>query len=376
VDPDLAFAGIARQAELLRANEISSRELTRLYLDRIERFDRDLNAFRVVLGERALAEAEDADRRLAGGEEGALLGVPLALKDTDDLAGELTTLGTGAYKEPAIADAELVRRLREAGVVIIGKTNMPELAICGFTESTTWGATRNPWALDRTPGGSSGGSGVAVAAGLVAAASGSDGAGSIRIPAAFCGLVGLKPQRGRVPLSPGSEHWYGLTVNGCLTRSVLDTALYLDAVTAGPQGPGSPPTPERPYAEQARISPGRLRIAISAKPLRELAPPIVRDEVLAGLDDAAELLRSLGHGLASENPSYGLAANHITTRYLGRDPRRRRDRPASRAARAPDARLRPSWRPLPKVGDRAGAARAGRRRRSNQSDLRSLRRAG
>lgn len=291
MDPDLAFAGIARQAELLRAGEISSRALTGLYLDRIERFHQDLNAFRVVLADRALAEAEEADRRLAGREEGALLGVPLALKDTDDLAGEVTTIGTGAYDEPAIADAETVRRLRQAGAVIIGKTNLPELAICGFTESQTWGTTRNPWALDRTPGGSSGGSGAAVAAGLVGAASASDGAGSIRIPAAFCGLVGLKPQRGRVPLSPASEHWYGLTVNGSLTRSVLDTALYLDVVTAGPPQPGSPPPPERPYAEQARTSPGRLRIAISSKPVRELAPPIVRYDVLAGLDDAAELLR-------------------------------------------------------------------------------------
>jgi amidase len=316
VDADLAFAGIARQAELLRAGKISSRELTGLSLDRIERFHRDLNAFRVVLAERAVAEAEDADRRLAGEEEGALLGVPLALKDTDDLAGELTTLGTGAYDEPASADAETVRRLRQAGAVVIGKTNLPELAIYGFTESVTWGTTRNPWALDRTPGGSSGGSGAAVAAGLVGAASGSDGAGSIRIPAAFCGLVGLKPQRGRVPLSPASEHWYGLTVNGCVSRSVLDSALYLDVVTDGPPKLGSPPPPERPYAEQARIPPGRLRIAISAKPVRELAPAIVRDEVLAALDDAAELLRSLGHGVARENPSYGLAGNHITTRYM------------------------------------------------------------
>jgi amidase len=316
VDADIAFAGIARQAELLRAGEISSSELTRLYLSRIERFDRDLNAFTVVVAERALGEAEDADRRLAAGEDGALLGVPLALKDTVDLAGEVTTLGTGAYDEPAVGDAELARRLRRAGAVIIGKLTLPELAIHGFTESKTWGVTRNPWALDRTPGGSSGGSGAAVAAGLIGVASASDGAGSIRIPAAFCGLVGLKPQRGRVPMSPASEHWYGMSVNGCVSRSVLDTGLFLDVVTRGPGEPGSPPPPERPYAEQARTPPERLRVAISSKPLRELAPPIVRDEVLAAVDDAAELLRSLGHGVARESPSYGLAANHVTTRYL------------------------------------------------------------
>jgi amidase len=312
---DLGFAGIARQRELLRAREASSRELVELYLARIERIDGALNAFRAVLAERALTEADDADRRLANGDEGALLGVPLALKDELDLAGEVTAFGTGVYDEPATGDAEVVRRLRHAGAVIIGKTNLPELAIYGFTDSKTWGITRNPWDLQRTPGGSSGGSGAAVAAGLIGAASASDGAGSIRIPAACCGLFGLKPQAGRVPSAPATNDWYGMSVNGCLTRSVLDSALFLDALIEGPAGPGSPPAPDQPFAAAAQRTPGRLRVAFSAKPARTLGRPIVAAEVKAALADAAALIGALGHEVAWEDPAYGGAGNRVAARY-------------------------------------------------------------
>src|SRR5262245_10410643 len=138
---DLAYAGIARQAELVRDGEVSSRELTELYLERIERIDPELNAFRVTWPERALEEADSADGRAAG--DGAPLhGVPIAIKDVSDVAGDVTAFGTGAYDEPAAADSEIVRRLRDAGAVLIGKTTTPELAICGFTESKTWGVTR------------------------------------------------------------------------------------------------------------------------------------------------------------------------------------------------------------------------------------------
>jgi amidase len=216
VDEGLAFAGIARQAELLRRREVSSRELTELYLDRIERLEPQLNAFRVVFAEQALAQAADADRRLgAGGDDGAaLLGVPLALKDTEPVAGQVTAYGTDAFDRPAERDGELTRRLREAGAIFLGKTNLPELAICAFTEGRAFGTTRNPWNPGLTTGGSSGGSGAAVAAGLCAGASASDGAGSIRYPAAFCNVFGLKPQRGRVPLAPDVDHWHGLSVKG------------------------------------------------------------------------------------------------------------------------------------------------------------------
>jgi amidase len=315
-DDAVAFAGIARHAEMLRAREVSSRELTELYLARIERLEPQLNAFRVVLAEKALEQADAADKKLAGGGEGALLGVPLALKDTVDLAGELTCFGTGGFDEPATSDAEMVQRLREAGAVFVGKTNLPELAIFGFTESKTWGITRNPWNLDRTPGGSSGGSGAAVAAGLIGAATASDGAGSIRIPAANCGLFGLKPQYARVPLAPYADHWVGLSVNGCLTRSVLDSALFLDIVGAGGGDPGGPPPPERPFVESAKTPPGQLRIATSHKAMRAAVPPIVRDEVKRAVDQTGELLRSLGHRVHRDDPAMRSSGNNLTIRYL------------------------------------------------------------
>ena len=167
---DLAFAGIARQAELIAAGEISSRELVQLYLDRIERHDKRLNAYKTVFAERALMEADQADARRRIGSPAAqrpLLGVPIAIKDDTDVAGEVTSFGTRAAERPASADQEVVRRLREAGAVILGKTNVPELTLWPFTETPTFGITRNPWNLEHTPGGSSGGSGAAVAAGLV-----------------------------------------------------------------------------------------------------------------------------------------------------------------------------------------------------------------
>jgi amidase len=257
---ELAFAGAARQADMVRRGEVSSLELVELYLARIERLEPELNAFRTVMAERALADARQADARRGAGDERPLLGVPIAVKDTEDVAGELTTWGTAAHGGPAERDNDLVARLRAAGAVILGKTNLPELAIMGSTEGPAFGVTRNPWNTDRTPGGSSGGSGAAVAAGLCAAATGSDGAGSIRIPAACCGLVGLKPQRERVPLGELAGHWYGMSVAGFLTRTVADTALLLDVAA------------QQRLAEAAQQEPGQLRIALSFKAaLRPLA---------------------------------------------------------------------------------------------------------
>ncbi|MDX6627062.1 MAG: amidase [Solirubrobacterales bacterium] len=313
---EIAFAGAARQAEMIRNGDISPTELVRLYLGRIERLDPQLNAFRVVFAERALLEAEQAEARLKGGEERPLLGVPIAIKDETDVAGEINTHGTDAFTEPARADSEMVRRLREAGAIIIGLTLLPELAICGFTESATYGVTRNPWDLQRSPAGSSGGSGAAVAAGLVPIASAGDGGGSIRLPAASCGLFGLKPQRGRVSLAPELEGWRGLSVMGCLSRTVLDTALWLDVVSGGSQEPGAPPPPERPFVESAQTPPGKLRVATSTLAPRAVAPPIVSDVVKDAVTGVGELLASLGHEVSRRDPDWGGVGNNITTRFL------------------------------------------------------------
>jgi amidase len=313
---ELAFAGAARQAEMVRAGEVSPTELVQQHLDRIERLDPQLNAFRVVLDERALAEAQQAEARLRAGEERPLLGVPIALKDSADLAGELTTHGTDAFPEPAKTDSEMVRRLREAGAIVVGKTNLPELAIFGFTESATWGVTRNPWDPQHGAGGSSGGSASAVAAGLVPLASGSDGAGSIRIPAASCGVFGLKPSRGRISLLPDLEHWNGMSVNGCLSRTVLDTALYLDVTSGNSPESGAAPPPDRPFAESAKSPPAKLRIAYSTKPMRGIAPPIVSDAVKGAVAETADLLRSLGHEVGERDPDWGMIGNQVSARYL------------------------------------------------------------
>jgi amidase len=306
VSDELAFAGVGRQAELVRSGQVSPRELVELYLERIEGLDPQLNAYRVVMAERALEEADRAEQRRAHGEDLPLLGVPLAIKDEMDVAGEVTAHGSDAYGDPASEDSEIVRRLRAAGAIPIGKTNVPELEICGFTESERWGVTRNPWDPGRTPGGSSGGTGAAVAAGLAAAGTASDGAGSIRIPAANCGLFGLKPQRGRISLAPAKSMWNGYSVFGFNTRTVIDTALLLD-VAAGP-APGdiaAPPPPRAPYLEAARSSPPKLRVAVSTRSLVPLAP--IDAGTRQGLEDTAELLRALGHEVSRRNPSYSLS---------------------------------------------------------------------
>lgn len=315
---ELAFAGIHRQAEALRAGEVSSADLVSMYLERIERLGHRLNAFRVVLGERALAEAAEADRRIAAGESAPLLGVPIALKDNVDVAGEITTNGTAAWDEAASADAAMYRRLREAGAVLVGKTTLPELAIWPFTETDAWGITRNPWNTGHSSGGSSGGSAAAVAAGLVGIASASDGGGSIRIPAAHCGLFGLKPQRGRISLQPDADHWLGLSVTGCVSRRVIDTALWLD-VTAGAEAGDAhtPPVPQRPYVEVAATVPGPLRVAVTVDVPRPAAPPIVTDEVKGGVERIGGLLAGLGHTVVERDLDWGGLGNDITPRYLG-----------------------------------------------------------
>lgn len=300
---DLAFAGAARQTELLRSGEVSPRDLVETCLRRIERIDPDLNAFRKVLAERALVEADQAAARLRAGDERPLLGVPVAVKDDIGIAGEARTDGTNAYGEPERADWEVVRLLRAAGAVLIGITNVPELTIWPFTETPTFGITRNPWDPQRTPGGSSGGSGAAVAAGLVPLATGSDGGGSIRIPAAFCGLAGLKPQRDRIKYLPTGPHWHGLSVVGGLGRTVADAALFYEAVTG------------LPWREVAARDPERLRVAVSFE-----VPPGIVAKVEPGIrratEEMAETIRSLGHEVVERDPDYGRTGMHWSMRWL------------------------------------------------------------
>jgi len=314
---DLAFAGIHTQAKLLRGREVSSRELVDLYLDRISIHDPTINAFREVFADQAREAAEAADERIAAGEDPPLLGVPVAFKDEVGIEGHVAGHGTNAFDVPATSDDQHVTRLKAAGAIIIGVTNLPDLAICGFTETEANGITRNPWGPGHTPGGSSGGSAAAVAAGLIGAASGSDGAGSIRIPAANCGGFGLKPQRGRISLSPEPEHWNGLSAAGCLTRRVVDTALWLDVAHGNVAGDAHAPTPPtRSFVAAASTRPDRLRFAISTAAPRALAPPLHSDEVEEAVRGLGPVLTDLGHEVIDRDPRYGTVGNSVVPRYL------------------------------------------------------------
>lgn len=298
-------AGLADGAHALAQGLTTSVEQVSAALRRIEASQDALNAFRHLRAEAALTEAAEADRRLAAGERLPLLGVPVAVKDDTDVAGMPTYFGCGGDLPPATADSEAVRRLRAAGAVIVGKTNSCELGQWPFTEGSAFGVTRNPWNTAYTPGGSSGGSAAAVAAGLVPAALGSDGAGSVRIPAAWTHLVGIKPQRGRISVHPQSDAFQGLTVNGPLARTVADAALLLDAVAGShPEDPHRPPPVHASAA--ARRDPGRLRIALAWRPPLTLTGSAPHPDVRRAVTDLAETLARLGHDVEEARPHYGL----------------------------------------------------------------------
>ncbi|WP_432136716.1 MULTISPECIES: amidase [unclassified Streptomyces] len=301
--PDRA-AGLAETARALAEGEVSARTLVEQALTRIEATQGTLNAFRVVRAEAALAEADAADRELARGVRRPLLGVPVAVKDDMDVAGEPTAFGCAGPHAPVAEDGEAVRRLRAAGAVIVGKTNTCEFGQWPVTEGSAFGATRNPWHLGHTPGGSSGGSAAAVAAGLVPAALGSDGAGSVRIPAAWTHLVGVKPQRGRVSTWPRGESFQGITVNGTLARTVADAALLLDAAAGNHAR-----DPHRPPAVDASAAvgrdPGRLRIALALRPPFTALPARPDPEVRARVVELAERLAGAGHFVEEADPPYG-----------------------------------------------------------------------
>lgn len=321
---------------MLADGELTAPELLEIYLERIARLDSQLRCYRVVLTDSARDEAYLAQDRLDAGERLPLLGVPIAIKDDVDVAGEVTTYGSGGHRPAVNADAEVVRRLRAAGAVIIGKTNTPELMMMPYTESLTFGATRNPWNPRRSPGGSSGGSAAAVAAGLAPLALGSDGGGSIRIPSTWCGVFGLKPQRDRVSLEPHDDAWYGLSVNGPIARTVADAALFLDVTS-------TVPGPEGEFVAAAARNPGRLRIALSTKVPTPL-PVRVGQHQLTAVQHAGALLRELGHDVVIRDPEYppALYANYLP-RYL-------RGISDDADAQAHPERLEPRTRTLARLG--------------------------
>ncbi|WP_053846157.1 amidase [Streptomyces sp. NRRL B-24085] len=297
-------AGLRETARVLAEGTITSAALVEQTLARIHDSQGTLNAFRIVRAEAALAEAAAADAQLAAGVRKPLLGVPVAVKDDMDVAGEPTAFGCEGEFPAAARDGEAVRRLRAAGAVIVGKTNTCEFGQWPFTEGPAFGATRNPWSPEHTPGGSSGGSAAAVAAGLVPAALGSDGAGSVRIPASWTHLVGIKPQRGRISTWPRGESFQGITVNGTLARTVADAALLLDAAAGN-----HVLDPHRPPAVDASAAvgrdPGRLRIALALKPPFTALPARLHPEVRARVVELAEKLGDLGHIVEEADPPYG-----------------------------------------------------------------------
>ena len=367
---EIAFAGAARQAEMVRSGEISPTELVQLHLERIERLDPQLNAFGSSSPSGRWPRPQQAEARLKAGEERPLLGVPIALKDGHDLAGELSHHGTDAFPEPAGSDSEMVRRLRAAGAIIVGKTHLPELAIHGFTESATWGVTRNPWNPQRSTGGSSGGSAAAVAAGLVPLASASRRRRLDPHPRRL--LRGLRPEAaaaGRISLVP--DAWF---LRGALARTVGQRVREprrrstrrssSTSPSGGSREAGAPPPPERPFAEAA-ASGRRGRCGSRPRPSRcaRSPPPIVSERGQAARSPRRrELLRSLGHRVEQRDPDWGYVGNNVAARYLRGIHDDVATRPAARAARAADARLRPARRADLRRGC-AGAPRRGARDR-------------
>lgn len=306
-DSDLMFRPATELAELVRSGEISATELVETSLERIEELNPKLNAFVDVDGERALAEAKG----ISSGDERPFAGVPIAIKNNRPVAGMRWTFGCSLMADHVASyDHSVVRRIKDAGFVIVGTTTLPEYGILPTSEAALFGPTRNPWDLDRTPGGSSGGSAAAVASGMVPIAHGNDGGGSTRIPAACCGLVGLKPQRGRISSAPELGDSL-LVTDGVLTRTVQDTAAVLDVLSGYEVGDATwAPPPSVPFAKAAKQPlQRRLKIAMTTTPpLREA---VVDPMCAAAVSDAAEILRSLGHAVEEVQPPWqieGLSA--------------------------------------------------------------------
>ena len=286
-------------AALIRRGAISPTDAMETAIAAIERLNPMLNAVTLVM--RAEAKAVIA----AGLPDGRYRGVPFLLKDLTPTAANVPTSGGSRFFSGVVRpyDTEIVRRWRQAGLVMVGKTNTPECGSSGSTEPVATGPTHNPWRLGYSPGGSSGGSAAAVAAGIVPAAHASDGGGSIRGPASCCGLVGLKPTRGRNSLAPDAgEAWQGFVAEHVVSRSVRDTAALLDA-TAGycPGDPHIAPPPSRAFLQEVGAAPGRLRIGVA---LHEMAGQELHPDTRAAVAKAARLLADLGHDVEEVSPEY------------------------------------------------------------------------
>jgi amidase len=294
---DLMLKPVHELAALVRGGEIAAREVVSAALARIGDLDERVNAFVEVDAERAL----EAAGAIEPGDERPFAGVPIAIKSNAPVAGLCMNFGSRFLSgHRPDHNAYLVRRLRDAGFVVVGTTNMAEFGILPTTEPRHSGATRNPWDLDRTPGGSSGGSAAAVAAGMLPVAHGNDGGGSLRIPAACCGLVGLKPSRGRVSRGPDLGDTF-LASDGVLTRTVSETAALMDVLAGYEVGDATwAPRPVEPYSTSVRRDPGRLRVAMTAhNPLDVDVDP----ECVRGMHAAGELLSSLGHEVETASPA-------------------------------------------------------------------------
>ena len=294
-DTDLDFAHAHELAALVRTGELSPVALMERSLARIDELNPTLNAFVEVDAEGAMRQAEVLAERLAGGEDvGPFAGLPLGVKDLENAAGFVTTRGSRLYRENRVDfDDALVARLKAAGAIVVGKTNTPEFGHIPFTDNELFGATRSPWNLDRTPGGSSGGSSAALASGMVPLATASDGGGSIRIPACYTGLYGLKPSQGRTPIAPRAmPSWLSISCYGPLTRCVRDAAIYLDVVAGpDPRDPESLPAPDISYTETLEEPLPKLRIAFN----ETLGVTRVQSDVLRQVRDAAEAFAAMGH---------------------------------------------------------------------------------
>jgi amidase len=293
----LEFLSVIQQAKLIASRQISARELTEYSLAMIELHNADMHAFVRVLADEARLQAQALDDTLAKTKTpvGPLHGVPIAIKDESDVQNVPTSFGTNAVTTPASADSEAVRRLRAAGAIIIGKTAMPELGQWPFTESSTNGYTRNPWNRLYSTAGSSGGTAAAVASGIVAAGIGGDGGGSLRLPAAWCGLVGVKSQRGRISTGPHKCLWRGLGVIGPLTRTVADSALLFDLLAGNlPSDRYSAISWPEPLSTTITRDPGKLRILVAQK-APVMGGPSPDQVTLDALQRVADVLSAAGH---------------------------------------------------------------------------------